>query len=141
MTRIDAVRLARLLRGLAVVAALGVAGCGGGPAAVSGVVTLDGQPLDGAVVTFTPTAADEVGGSSGKTDAQGRYTLRTVLGDKAGASVGKHKVAVSLYKENPKNPDQAGSERVPQRYNQKTELTFDVPAGGTDKANFDLKTK
>ena len=126
----------------AFLATLAVAGCGGsGPTSVSGVVKLDGAPLEGAGVTFTPIAGGEIGGSSGRTDAEGRYTLRTILKDKPGAAVGSHQVAISLYKENPNNQDQAGSELVPQRYNQKTELKFDVPAGGTDQANFDLKKK
>ncbi|MBO0697846.1 MAG: carboxypeptidase regulatory-like domain-containing protein [Zavarzinella sp.] len=119
---------------------LAVAGCGGSTGRVSGVVTLDGQPLEGATVSFSPVSAGEVGGSTGKTDAKGRYTLRTVLGDSPGAAVGKHKVTISLYRENPNNPDQAGKELVPPRYSDpaRTELTFDVPAGGTDKANFEL---
>jgi hypothetical protein len=85
---------------------------------------------------------DGVGGSTGKTDAQGRYTLHTVLKDKAGAAVGKHKVTISLYRENPNNPDQTGKELVPPRYSDpsRTELEFVVPSGGTDKADFELKS-
>jgi hypothetical protein len=128
------------LAALAVAAA--AVGCGGSTGRVSGVVTLNGQPLEGATVTFSPASGDGggVGGSTGKTDAQGRYTLRTVFGDKSGAAVGKHKVTISLYKENPTNPDQAGQELVPARYSDpaKSELTCDVPSGGIDKANFDL---
>ena len=118
-----------------------VAGCGSSTASVSGVVTLDGKPLEGASVSFAPASGDGggVGGSSGKTDAQGRYTLRTVVGDKSGAAVGKHKVTISLYKEDPKNPDGAGGkELVPAKYNVKSDLTFDIPSGGTDKADFAL---
>ena len=137
MTRTNP-RLARV----AALLAFAVAGCGGGNTAnVSGVVTLDGKPLDGAAVTFTPTTGGDIGGSTARTDAQGRYTLRTVSGDKPGAALGNHRVAVSLSKENPKNQDLAVTDVVPARYNQKTELKFDVPAGGTDAANFDLKGK
>jgi hypothetical protein len=118
-----------------------VAGCGGSTASVSGVVTLDGKALEGASVSFTPAGGDpnKVGGSYGKTDAQGRYRLKTVVGDANGAVIGKHKVTISLYKENEKNPDGAGGkEIVPAKYNVKTDLTYDVPSGGTDKADFPL---
>lgn len=142
MTRTDAGRGRWWACGLAAVALLTAVGCGGGgTAAVGGVVTMNGKPVEGAVVTFNPQGV-EVSGSSGRTDAQGRYTLRTVLDDKSGAAVGKHRVAISQYKAgDPKNPESAGKETIPLRYNQNTELTFDVPAGGTDKADFDLKGK
>jgi hypothetical protein len=32
-------------------------------------------------------------------------------------------------------------DKVPEKYNQKTELVYDVPLGGTDEANFDLKSR
>jgi len=123
---------------------LAAVGCGGSTGRVSGVVTLDGQPLEGATVSFTPASGDGggVGGSTGKTDAQGRYSLRTVAGDSPGAAVGKHRVSISLFKPNPNNPDQAGTDVVPARFSDptKTELTFDVPSGGTDKADFRLES-
>lgn len=123
------------------VVTLSALGCGGGPANVSGVVTLDGKAVEGATVTFTPDSKDGggVGGSYGKTDAQGRYTLRTVSGDKPGAVVGKHKVTISQSIPDPNNAEGIAKELIPARYNAKSDLTFDVPSGGTDKANFDLK--
>ncbi|MBN9517019.1 hypothetical protein J0H58_00645, partial [bacterium] len=72
------------------------------------------------------------------TDADGRYRLRTVVGDKGGAAVGKHKVTISLSKENPANPEAAVQDLVPAKYNVKSDLTFDVPAGGTSQADFKL---
>ena len=125
---------------VALVAAALVSGCGGGPAAVSGVVSLDGKPVEGATVNFTPAAGDGggLGGSYGKTDAQGRYTLQTVAGDKRGAAVGKHKVTISLSKPDPSNPEGAAKDLIPAKYNVKSDLTFDVPSGGTNKADFAL---
>jgi len=79
-----------------------------------------------------------VGSSYGKTDAQGRYTLRTVAGDKSGAVVGKHRVTISLSKPDPNNPEGAAKDLIPAKYNLKSDLTFEVPAGGTDKADFAL---
>ena len=79
------------------------AGCGGEKLApVSGVVTLDGAPLADASVTFQPVAQggiDAGSGSYAKTDAEGRYTLRTVTGDRRGAVVGKHVVRISQYEQ------------------------------------------
>jgi hypothetical protein len=129
--------------GAALVVAAALVGCGGGTAGVSGVVTLDGQPLEGATVSFTPASGDGggIGGSYGKTDAQGRYTLKTVNGDRAGAAIGKHKVTISQAKADPTNPEGIAKDIVPAKYNTKSDLTFDVPSGGTDNADFALKSK
>ncbi len=72
-------------------------GCGGGNSAkvadASGVVTLNGQPVDGARVVFTP----KDGGSRfshGTTDASGNFKLST-FGMNDGALVGRHTVTVT----------------------------------------------
>ncbi len=124
---------------LGAVVPFAMTGCGSsGPALVSGVVTLDGKPVEGASVSFTPASGDGLGGSYGKTDAQGRYTLRTVATDKPGAAAGTHKVTISLSKSDAKSPDGAVTDLIPAKYNSKSDLTFDVPATGTDKADFPL---
>lgn len=68
---------------------------------VSGTITLDGQPLEGAEVVFAPKQIDKqaaVGPASiGTTDAAGNYMLKTTKGLE-GAVVGEHKVAVRLNK-------------------------------------------
>lgn len=130
----------QLISGLLVAVAAAVSGCGGGTASVSGVVTLDGKPVEGASVSFAPVSGDGggIGGSYGKTDAQGRYELRTVVGDRSGAAPGKHKVTISLSKPDPKNPEGAEKNLIPAKYNTKSDLTFEVPTGGTDKADFTL---
>ncbi len=72
-----------------------LAGCGGGGqelAPVSGTVTLDGKPLAGAGVLFTPQEGGRPAG--GSTDEEGRFTLTTKTnGD--GAMLGTNRVAVS----------------------------------------------
>lgn len=74
-----------------------LAGCGGRPAGypetapVSGVVTLDGEPLEGASVSFIPAAGRS---SSGQTDSSGRYELY-YTGRIKGAMLGKHRVSIS----------------------------------------------
>jgi hypothetical protein len=89
----------RLLSAGPVVLALAMAtGCGdrrasnARPKVVSagGVVRLEGRPLEGALVTFTNATLS----ASGRTDAEGRFTLTTYeSGD--GAAPGKHTVTVS----------------------------------------------
>lgn len=76
---------------------LGIGGCGGsdGPDTepVTGIVTLDGQPVEGARVVFSPGSG---GGqaASGVTDAEGKYELTTFSqGD--GAVVGNYNVIVT----------------------------------------------
>ncbi len=139
---------------IALAAALvGLTGCGGGPkyAAVSGRVTLNNQPLEGVSVDFQPVAGAKDGdpgpGSTGKTDKDGRYTLRSQLDpSRAGAVVGRHQVRVWA-PEGAQDADADGSRKgkkggrpvIPGRYHVNSELTFDVPPGGTDNADFDLK--
>lgn len=120
-------------------------GCGESGVPVSGKVTLDKKPLAGATVTFTPISAkgQNAGTSStGKTNDQGEYSLNFVTGNGKGAVVGKHKVSISAIGGD--NEEAAGAnpkprvDRVPAEYNINSGLTFDVPAGGTTSANFDI---
>lgn len=152
------IKLSVLLLGMTVL------GCGSSNyVPVSGVVTLDGKPLKGVNVFFQPIASQgtDAGGvgSTGMTDENGRFTLQaSTATPTAGALVGKHTVRISTPP--PKGADGGGMEDsdaasvadgkqapklwrdpLPERYNVKTELTFTVPPGGTDKANFDLTSK
>ncbi len=77
-------------------------GCSDGQfqlAPVSGTVTFDGEPLEGAEVVFAPMSSEdvvEVGPASvGYTDDQGRYSLNTVKGLQ-GAVVTNHRVSVGF---------------------------------------------
>ena len=61
---------------------------------VEGIVTLDGQPLEGAVITFIPVAADGKTAAGGS-DATGKYTLTSDGGEPdKGAVEGEYKVTV-----------------------------------------------
>jgi hypothetical protein len=120
-------------------------GCGGGTAIVpvSGRVTLGGQPLAGAVVTFQPVrdaggATLHITGSVGKTNSDGRFELRLIEPNKAGAAVGQHRVTISTATSDPANDAQLPTgERVPAALRDGSQ-TFEVPAGGTTAANFDI---
>lgn len=141
--RCDAVMQMRLgprrptLAGLSLLLAL--SGCGGetvktpSVGEVSGMVTLDGNPLEGAIVIFEP---DTTRSSNGRTDAQGKYELMFNKEVK-GAALGKHKVRISRRDD----PLKGAREALPAKYNQKTELTADVKTGKNENVNFDLKSK
>jgi hypothetical protein len=125
-------------------------GCGKDPhrvAPVSGTVTMDDKPLAGALVSFLPETkpgAMPSPTSRGVTDQQGRYSL-TTSEDKPGAVVGLSKVRISTLRSQAGGETEGGAiisrETVPERYNSRTELTFEVPEEGTDAANFTLKWK
>jgi hypothetical protein len=76
-----------------------LSGCGGGGLVpVTGTVTLDGKPLDGAAVSFVPVVDDTKPKSgqtpaTGQTDATGKFVLGSVAG--VGAVAGKYNVGVS----------------------------------------------
>jgi hypothetical protein len=121
-----------------IVLALPLAGCGTTykTAPVSGRVTLDGKALGHATVMFIPVAGSGDKGllpsSSALTDEDGRYSLTLNSGGNGnGAVVGKHNVVISL----------GSHKQLPEKYNRHTTLECDVPAGGRDDANFDLKSK
>ncbi len=122
---------------------------------VSGVVTMNNKPLPNVMVVFQPVGTgsnpNPGPGSSGKTDAQGRYTLKVVASSpRDGAVVGRHKVQIYppdgsedlVIDKEVGSPDDAPPSKpvplVPSRYHDMSTLTFEVPAGGTDQANFAL---
>jgi len=108
------------------------AGCGseGDLARVKGRVTLNGEPLEAATVTFQPTA-DGGAPSAGQTDAKGRYELMFTF-DTPGAMPGEHVVSITTAGT---DFDEAGNElerpeRVPAKYNRNTTLERTVEPGG-----------
>jgi hypothetical protein len=124
-------------------------GCGGGgkTASVSGRVTLDDKPLRKAKVNFQPMGREgdnnPGGGSYAVTDDDGRYTLKMVFGDREGAVVGMHRVEISAFDHevDPKNDRDRARNLVPPQYNRESTLRFEVKSGGTQDANFDLKSR
>jgi len=71
------------------------AGCGSPrtPVPVSGTITLDGKPVEGATVTFHPLGDDKEGRpATGQTDKTGTFHLKTGSGD--GTRPGEYKVVI-----------------------------------------------
>ena len=123
---------------LVLASVLMLAGCGGNSdvpdlGRVTGVVTLDGQPLSGAQVTFSPESGRP---SNAETDKDGSYSLQFTA-DEAGAILGKHTVKIATAVDGRDDPK---TERVPSRYNSKTELTAEVKEG-KNTLDFELSSK
>ena len=125
-----------------------LAGCGGSSedlAPVQGTVTLDGQPLADALVEFELEPGDNVyqrtsGSSSrGKTDANGRYTLKYTH-EQEGALVGKHVVRITTRSTtiDATGKEVSVPERLPPRFNLRSELTAEVEPG-SNEVNFPLQ--
>jgi hypothetical protein len=116
-----------LLLGMATALAVG---CGGKPASVSGVVTLDGKPLERGIVGFTPVA----GGmrAAGVIESDGGYSLST--NRDAGLETGEYLVTV-VAREPGARTDQGppipGPYITPQRYavEATSGLRFEVASG------------
>ena len=116
-------------------------GCGGASGApelgdVSGTILLDGQPLANASIEFTPTAGR---GSVATTDAAGHYALK-YTNTLNGAVLGSHTVRISTGKSASGGEggevQKAVPERIPPKYNSKTEEKVEVKAGSN---TFDYK--
>jgi hypothetical protein len=108
---------------------------------VSGRVIVDGKPLANVAVNFGPLTGglDAAWASYGKTDEQGRYTLKLVEGGQLGGMIGANRV--TLNESSPGAESDGAAVRVqfklPPTARDGT-LRFEVPAGGTDAANFEF---
>lgn len=115
------------------------AGCGAKSdpdlSSVRGKITLDGKPLVGARVEFTPLSGSP---SYGTTDEQGAYSLRFTR-DRQGATVGTHVVRIRTFRDE----DETGrrkAEQLPDKYNARSELRREV-AAGANQLDFELSSK
>jgi hypothetical protein len=128
-------------------AALSFTGCGdsGGPKTVnaSGIVTLDGNALDGAQVVLI----DESGvlPAYGPTDKSGKFSLR-ISDERSGAVPGTYKVQVSKTLMDQGNTSEGSvtlKHGVPKKYASyvTSGLTCTVPNEGTSDLKFELSSK
>lgn len=117
-------------RWLVLFAAIAVAGCSRGPevGSVSGVVTLDGKPLESANILFTPKEGGRA--SAAMSDSQGKYTLKYTQ-DIDGALIGKHVVTITTAGEyyDDEGNEHEREELVPDFYNNADVYVFTVDAG------------
>ncbi len=128
-----------------------IAGCGGREydvAPVSGRVTLDGKPIADVLVSFQPVAVGRNDpnpgpGSTGRTDAQGRFVLQVIEPEEPGAVVGKHIVRLTTVHEETDPTDDTASiiESILPALCLDGSMTFTVESDGTDEANFDVQSK
>lgn len=130
------------------VVSLAAAGCGYRPdlpptAEVSGTVTLDGQPLSGAMILFVPDAQKGTKGASGvaASDEKGHFEVATA-GVK-GALVGFHKIRVEA-RAKPKNEtDTMPPSLIPAKYNNPSTsgLSAEVKKDQKNVVDLALKSK
>jgi hypothetical protein len=141
---------------LAVLAA--AAGCSrdsGSYAQVSGVVTFNGSPIDGAKVTFYSTVesgGEKIGPYSATTDSSGKYLIASV-GKQPGVPPGMYKVTIVKLDVRPDNvPAEGwdegqieasgmGKNTLPKDYERlaTTKLSVTLEAGKNENKDFNLK--
>jgi len=123
----------RLILGL--LAGLWLSGCGpAGPvlATVEGTVLVDGKPVKGLFIEFQPDGGSP---SIGETDESGHYVLRFSR-ERWGAEVTEHTVRIMADED---GGGRNGKDRLPTKYNAKSELKRDV-LGGRNVFDFELET-
>lgn len=117
-------------------------GCGGKPAKVSGIVTVDGKPLEQGTVAFSP--ADRGMRASGIIQSDGSYVIRT--NRDSGLEIGEYEVAVAsrelLFPGGPDYPPMPGKYLAPKRYGrtQTSGLRFNVEKG-SNTIDIDLSSE
>lgn len=132
-------------------AAIGLAGCGGAPGetgpprmALTGKVTLDGQPVSSGTISFLPPSEMTALRVSGGQIIDGAYSVPK----EKGANAGTYRVEIRALKpsgKKMKDPDMGGEidvmvESIPAKYNEKSELTAEVAPDKTT-FDFDLRSK
>jgi hypothetical protein len=125
----------------------GVVGCGPdnplGRKAISGAVTLDGQPLEKGAIEFHPLAG---GVQSGDLISAGSYSIPT----QQGPTVGKYRVVIyDTYDTPPLPPGHMPGDdlppapklKVPAAWNSKSKHEIEVKKEGPFKFDFEIVTK
>lgn len=90
-------RSCALMVGLVLVGVVGCTGSGPDVQYVEGKVTLDGQPVEGATVGFSPVDPTKGLAAVGTTDASGVFRLTAMQGGEpdSGTTAGKYKVTLT----------------------------------------------
>lgn len=120
--------------------------------AVAGTVTMDGQPLPEAVITFSPagTASNDATAVTWEIN-DGAFSIPR----EDGPVPGSYKVSISHAemkgveakgkgrnkKVTLERSKVIGPEKIPARYNTATELKADIPSGGVSNLKYELQSK
>jgi len=112
--------------GLILCAPFLLCGCNSNIRPVTGTVTLDGEPVEGVLLLFTPTDVEPMVTSRAHTDANGKYELR-YDSNTQGALIGKHVVQIQTdYDEEVPKKDRI---KIPKKYASPDELSAEVGTG------------
>lgn len=114
-------------------------GCGGreGLAPVSGRVTINGRPVEGLGITFTPLDQPQVRPSVGTCDANGNYTLM-FTSTEPGGTIGRNRVSI-IQTDSPEGDVANDVPRVPPEFGDESTLEYEVKPGSNTNVDFDLK--
>lgn len=117
-------------------------GCGSDSVPIEGTVTLDGQPLAGVQILFDQPDVPSGNSFTGRTDQQGRFTLRPVSEPLNEPVWGSYRVTLTtaVADRDALEHTPLPREQIPRTYRGGT-LRFDVPRGGSDQANFALQSR
>jgi hypothetical protein len=114
---------------------------------VTGTVTLNGKPLDNAVVSFLPQGDTRGGGGGSPTDAAGKYELHSK--DGKGMVPGSYKVTISrrlmpdgsIPKRDVPPAESPARESLPPQYSDQEQTTLTATiAAGVGPIDFALKS-
>lgn len=120
-------------------------GCGSGGSGVkvdlvpvSGVVTLDGEPLANASVLFSPTGQSQAQPSHAITDDSGNYSLAYADG-RPGCATGFHVVVISKFAQQDGTPFPPGTPPDEASVNGKEHLAAEYSSHTATRLNADVK--
>lgn len=129
---------------LTAVLIVALAGCSRGlESSVSGLVTLDGQPIGPGFLVFAPAESNH-NPARGAIQLDGHYALKTI--NTRGLPAGKYQVSVTVLDQPTVAPGErsmvAATSRIPEKYNnpQTSGLEFDVQPGG-NTIDIELKSE
>ena len=114
-------------------------GCGAKPIPIEGTITLDDEPLAAVQILLDQPDIDDGKSFAGKTDEEGHFVLHSVGGEPPQKVAGEYRVSLTtaVAPRDATEHDPLPPERIPKHY-QDGKLSFTVPQGGTDQANFEL---
>lgn len=105
---------------------------------VSGTVTVDGKPVNGLEIEFTPIGHN-AGTAMAYTHDGGQYQLVVGRGD-SGIPVGDYQVTIKVYSDDPDSG--VPNLSLPATYTQPDQTTLkETIKGGANPINFDLKSE